>query len=550
MDSPARALLAQEIRRFPQRPRPVALARLPQGSSWDLVVVDARRTSRGELEALLRHGPVACLDEGGEAAAVAPFLIDTIPGLPGMRSANLSSPAYLDLPRRVRGKPVQTIRKVLVSFGGEDNEDLSGKLLDSVQRTNVLPLGAFTVVEGPLFAARRWPPGVRVIRDAATLTRSITAHDLVITHFGITAFEALACGVPVILLNPTRYHAQLGSAAGFATFGTGAPRPGRLAALIRDPGRLYTQVESFNAALGPARGRQLARLLGSLRQRGSTGCPVCSAGGNRVIARFSDRSYRRCSRCGMISLESFARHQKAYGKAYFDAEYKAQYGRSYLEDFQTIKAACMPRVRIISQLLGKDAHGHVVDVGCAYGPFLAALGAAGMPAFGLDVSPGAVAWVRRKLGLPAIRASFEEVDRRSLPRSIAAITLWYVLEHFTGTDMVLRKAAALLPAGGVLAFSTPNGRGISASRNFNEFLRNSPADHFTIFSPHGLGNLLARYGLVLRRVRVTGHHPERFPGVFGAAARRWRLASAGLLAVSRLFGLGDTFEAYAVKGDQ
>jgi 2-polyprenyl-3-methyl-5-hydroxy-6-metoxy-1,4-benzoquinol methylase len=513
-------------------------------------VVDARRTSRGELEALLRHGPVACLDEGGEAASIAPFLIDTIPGLPGMRTANLSSPAYMDLPRRTRRKPVRTIRKVLVSFGGEDRGDLSGKLLEAVRRANTLPLGAFTVVQGPLFAARNWPPGVRVIRDAVTLTRHITGHDLVITHFGITAFEALACGVPVVLLNPTRYHARLGSAAGFASLGTGTPHPVRLAALLKDPQPLSVQVERFNAAIGPARGRQLARLLGTLRQRGSSACPVCSAEGNGVVARFSDRTYRRCPRCGIISLESFARHQKEYGKAYFDSEYKAQYGRTYLEDFETIKSACRPRVSIIRQLQVKGEHGFVMDVGCAYGPFLAALGEAGIPAFGLDVSPGAVAWVRRKLGIPALCASFEDVDRRSLPRTIAAITLWYVLEHFTETDLVLRKAASLLQTGGVLALSTPNGRGISASRNRQEFLRNSPADHFTIFSPRGLGKLLARYGLVLRRIRVTGHHPERFPGVLGAAARRWRLAGAILLAVSRLFGLGDTFEAYAVKGDQ
>ena len=102
---------------------------------------------------------------------------------------------------------------------------------------------------------------------------------------------------------------------------------------------------------------------------------------------------------------------------------------------------------------------------------------------------------------------------------------------------------------GVLAFSTPNGRGVSARKNLGEFLRNSPSDHFIILSPRGLGRLLARYGLVLRRVRITGHHPERFPGLLGAMARRWGPARAALMATSRFLGLGDTFEAYAVKGE-
>jgi hypothetical protein len=141
------------------------------------------------------------------------------------------------------------------------------------------------------------------------------------------------------------------------------------------------------------------------------------------------------------------------------------------------------------------------------------------------------------------------VERRKLPRRIAAVTLWYVLEHFPDADGVLTKASGLLPNGGVLAFSTPNGRGISARWSLHRFLLNSPADHYTIFSPWRLKKILGRYELRLRRVRVTGHHPERFPGLLGTAARRWAIAARALRSVSVLLRLGDTFEAYAVKGE-
>jgi SAM-dependent methyltransferase len=122
-----------------------------------------------------------------------------------------------------------------------------------------------------------------------------------------------------------------------------------------------------------------------------------------------------------------------------------------------------------------------------------------------------------------------------------------VLEHFKDVDLVLRRIGSLLHPGGVFAFSTPNGRGVSARADLFSFLRVSPADHYTIFSPRGLRALLARYGFSLKLVRVTGHHPERFPGVLGMLARRAGVARAALLFASRLFGLGDTFEAYAVK---
>ena len=547
MDSAARALLAQEIRRFPGRPRPGALARLAAGARYDLVIVDARQTTKEELEDLLPHGPVVCLDEGGEAAAFAPFLVDTIPGLPGKRKANLASLAYLEMPRRARRIVHAPIRTVIVSFGGEDRDGLSEMMLDALDRAGLFPPGATTVVEGPLFTPRRWPRGVRVLKNASSLARHLAAHDLLITHFGITAFEALACGVPVILFNPTRYHEKLGTAAGFASVGTGAPRVARLRRLLVDAGRLKAQVDDFNELIGRSRTGRLASLLAALALRGSPTCPVCGRSGNRVIARLPDRTYRRCARCHTVALESFAARPKRYGKEYFSREYKAQYGRTYLQDFESIRTSGGSRVSLLRGLLGPDVRGTVVDVGCAYGPFLAALKDAGLPAFGVDVSPGAVSWVRGKLGIPAVCAAFETMGRSSLPRPIAAVTMWYVLEHFTNTGLVLRKAFSLLPIGGVLAFSTPNGRGLSARRSLAAFLRKSPADHFTIFSPRGLGWLLGEYGLALRRVRVTGHHPERFPGVLGRAATRCRPVHGALLLLSRIMGLGDTFEAYAVK---
>jgi 2-polyprenyl-3-methyl-5-hydroxy-6-metoxy-1,4-benzoquinol methylase len=525
------------------------LSRLRAGAGWDVILVDARRTTRVELEVLMGHGLVVCLDEGGKAGEYASFLIDALPGLPGMRGANVCSPAYLSLPRRIRASLRTPVKNVLISFGGEDRENLSGAFLDAVLRERLFPPGQMAVVEGPLFENREWPAGLTVIRGATNLARILPDYDLLITHFGITAFEALATGIPVILLNPSRYHARLAAAAGLPDIGTRVPHMSALRGLLADPQRLYVPVDSFNALIGKDRSQRLPRLLRGLTARGSPSCPLCRRSGNRVIARFSDRTYRRCAGCGFISMESFAGQRKKYGAGYFSSEYKAQYGRTYLEDFDSIKAASRSRVQIISSLLGNARDGVVVDVGCAYGPFLDALKDAGMPGYGVDVAQGAVAYVRKKLRIPALKAAFESVDRTSLPRRIVAVTLWYVLEHFPDTDVVIRKAAALLPPGGVFAFSTPNGRGISARRNPSAFLFNSPADHFTILSPQKLRKLLAGYDLELKRIRVTGHHPERFPGIFGRAASRRQGAYRFLSMASRLFQLGDTFEAYAVKGE-
>jgi 2-polyprenyl-3-methyl-5-hydroxy-6-metoxy-1,4-benzoquinol methylase len=547
LDHAAEELLAQKLAAFSGESRPAVLSRIPAKRRWDLVIVDVRGLASGELAQLMRHGLVVCLDEGGEARDFAPFIVDTLPGLPGRPPANLADPAFLFLPRRARTRSPASVKKILLSLGGEDREHLAERLAAAIVSDEIVAPDGLTVVQGPLSGPRQWPGGVRVVDGADGLSGLLRSHDVLVTHFGMAAFEALAVGIPSILFNPSDYHARLGEAAGFPMIGVGRPRVDVLKALLADPASLYAHVQEFNRSVGTQRGGKLVQVLRPLTMIGSSRCPVCGSPGNRVVARFADRTYRRCAQCGIIGLESFSGRRKKYTSGYFSSEYRAQYGRTYLEDFEFIREASRPRLRIIRRLLGPAAAGTVVDVGCAYGPFLAAASDEGLSGFGLDVSPGAVAYVKKSLGQPAVCAPFESVQRSRLPRKISAVTLWYVIEHFPNTREVLARASALLPPGGVFAFSTPNGRGISSRKDLQAFLRASPGDHFTILSPRGLKGILAEHGLRLRQIRVTGHHPERFPGALGSAARKWPLAARILRAVSVLLGLGDTFEAYAVK---
>jgi len=96
----------------------------------------------------------------------------------------------------------------------------------------------------------------------------------------------------------------------------------------------------------------------------------------------------------------------------------------------------------------------------------------------------------------------------------------------------------------VLAFSTPSAAGISGRRSLRRFLEQSPEDHLTVWTPRSARRVLRRHGFRVRRIRVTGHHPERFP-VPGAGAGG--ATAAVVKHLSRLLGLGDTFEVYATK---
>ena len=528
----------------------------PEGGPWDLVVLDRRATTRAEL-ARFAGTPVVGFDEGGEARRYAAYVIDLLPTPPGLSAPNQVCPGLLFLgdPAPPRGAPRGALRgaspgeRILLSFGGEDPADLSSRMLAVLIRRLGVPPGRLTVVQGALFRRTAWPEGVRVLHSPQRLAALLGEYDLVLTSFGLTTFEALAAGVPVVNFNPSRYHRRLSRAAGIPEVGVGCPRTGALRRVLRNPGgstpRRGGPPESLRSVEDPA------AFFAALRPDAGRGCPVCRSEGNPAVARFPRRSYFECRVCGATYLVGFGLPQRRYDREYFGEEYRRQYGRTYLEDFEGIKAIGRRRVAVLRRLQGSPG-GRLLDVGCAYGPFLAAAREAGYQGEGLDVSQDAVEHVRGTLGIPCRRGDFEAQDGEPWEEgSFDVLSMWYVIEHFRDPGRALARAARLLRPGGVLAFSTPNGAGVSARRDREAFLRSAPDDHRTVWTPRSACRALRSFGFRPALTVVTGHHPERFPwpgGIPIQSASLVRRSLLGLLALaSRTLGLGDTFELYALK---
>ncbi len=552
----------------------------PRREAWTFVVLDRFRTDAKEFDRWVECGPVVGIDEGGPSRRSFDYLMDLLPGLPGRSPANLEDPALLPLPERrrasfVRAESALPIR-VLVSFGAEDPAGLTGPAVRSLA---AIPGLAVDALLGPLVAETRRPEesamldsGARVLHSIPNLKGRLADYDLVVTSFGLTAFESARARVPVLLVSPTRYHEKLSRARGFASVGVGKRAASRAGPFILAQRRgfppdtvsvrlrLNLELLAERTAAAAPRERDpnlsddLASQLSAFTFPGSGRCPLCgsrAAAGSRALARFSDRTYRRCATCGMLHMIRPVPPAIVYARDYFFEDYKKQYGRTYLEDFPQLEAAGAARVRRIKGLLrsGESVSGapRILDIGCAYGPFLAAAKAAGFSPFGVDPAEDAVRFVREKLGLDAAVGSFPIFDPVAAfgGQTFDAVTFWYVIEHFPVLGEVLAGASAALKKGGVLALSTPSGAGISARARSDDFLMKSPADHWTIWEPSRTAAFLARFGFELVKVHVTGHHPERFPGL--ADARIEGLPCRLADRASRIFGLGDTFEAYAVK---
>jgi len=526
---------------------------IDHGERWDLIILDRRQTNLSEFRNYSKLGLVAAIDEGGEAREYLPYLIDILPGREYSIKANITDISLLDLPDS-ESSSRYPFRKVLISFGGEDPANLSTSLLDSLLKSNLLHGKDFNLVIGPLFKEKNWPAGIRLIRDCSDLSSMLSDYDLIFTSYGLTCFEAIVSGAAVILLNPSRYHQRLSRFLRIPEIGVGKPDKKKLMTLINNPDSFAGLLE-IKKKLFHQSGKTLKDIIPTIKAIGNSSCPICNQEVNRVVARFPSRTYFICSGCRIYYLLSFSSETKKYNTRYFNCEYREQYGKTYLQDFENIKAIAHRRlVRIKKILVLKERYNSsslekpkLLDVGCAYGPFLSAAVEQGFDALGLDISQGAVAYVNGELKLKAFQADFEQRDNFAIqPQSLDVLTMWFVIEHIQKLAAVLKRVNRLLKMGGVFAFSTPNGSGISAFKDLNDFLQAGPPDHFFIWRPAIVQKILDRYGLALKKIYITGHHPERFfrggqrknPGSFLAAKIRL---------FSRIAGLGDTFEAIAVK---
>jgi len=556
-------------------------------------ILDNFRTDTEEILRLKKIAPVVALDEGGEGRAFADYLVDILPALPlnaeknvipDYLLANMSDVRFISLPRKRKADgALQKYEKngrycfipeearALIVCGGEDAEQMALPLAYTIAA-----LGTEVSVIAPNEKGySQQQINVYVYPYLEHLRERLCEWDIIVTHYGFTAFEALAAGCAVMLISPTEYHYALGVAAGFSTLPVGIPSVEDFKALFKNgiaiPSIITRQSEE----------KSLSDFILQLSDAAGHRCPFCDEPcPSPPEGRSENKTVCLCPSCKMHYPSFIVAGEKDYNEQYFFEEYEAQYGKTYLEDFESIKTQGLRRMSVINALYaaifhaGKEEslfdgihHGtkRLLDVGCAYGPFLAAAKEAGWSPVGTDISAGAVRYVCDTLQLPACRAPFPALpeafpftlrrtftDQRNQTLSIpletggfSAVTMWFVIEHFQDLAPVLQKVSDLLVGGGIFAFSTPALSGVTGRWNRRLFFAQSPTDHYTIWDRWQVKQQLEQYGFTVKKTVSIGHHPERFP--HAAGIKKGGVFWNVLMLVSKLFKLGDSMEIYAVK---
>lgn len=561
-----------------------------------LIVLDRFRTSEDEMAFFKNRGPIIVIDEGGTGRKSADFILDILPSLRNGSSCeevlspdcspNIFSPEFISLPvNRKKHFPLKTLRKgkrihldplktkVLVVCGGENSYRMT---LPIAQILASLKFDVSAIDMNLSFEDIKQLEGkVKAFSRIDNLKERLYEWDLVVTHYGFTAFEALAAGCYVLLVSPTDYHYKLGISAGFTSFPQGIPS-------VMDFSDTFSKGIKIPALITPhSESKDLPSLIKKLSFGSQHLCPICGEDAAfEIAARTPDRTMAHCLKCGMYHISFIISPPKQYTKTYFFDEYKAQYGKTYLEDFESIRKQGMRRMEIIDKLYIDifyrkreysifDGEKKILDVGCAYGPFVLAAKYSGWYAVGTDISEAAVKYVTDELKLPAFVSAFpvlpktyeyiyqkrmtgngfESVSRPIEDGGFAALSMWFVIEHFRDLDSVLKKVNDLLMPGGIFAFSTPNFSGVTGTFSPYKFFAESPTDHYSIWDAKTVKDQLNLYGFKVLKVVSIGHHPERFKWFKNIKKNGilWNIVMAIGMAISKLFKLGDSMEVYAMK---
>lgn len=271
-------------------------------------------------------------------------------------------------------------------------------------------------------------------------------------------------------------------------------------------------------------------------------CPLCKTGPGKAVSK-NYENLRKCVKCGVVFNN--AHRELVYDDRYFLDDYKKQYGKTYIEDFDNIYGISLKRIERIRRLIDKEwvkSDLKLLDIGSAAGFFLKAARDMGFgDVSGCEISKYAGEYCRNEFDIEVINSSFEDADTES---KYDVITAWYFIEHGPDPADNIRKIFNLLNEKGILALSVPSISGPQFIFNREKWAKDHPADHRVDFSPASAKRFLENTGFRRIKIYPGGIHPER---IYPQNITGFRAFSALYSKFAGLFSFSDTMEIYAVK---
>lgn len=245
-----------------------------------------------------------------------------------------------------------------------------------------------------------------------------------------------------------------------------------------------------------------------------TSCNLCAADDAEPIARQNGFRIVRCRACGLVYVNPRPRSDRLLA---WYADYHTRNGANEASWDRLMGGVFRESVEILCASRNGSDRRRLLDVGCGFGGFVAAMRERGWDAEGVDPSRTVVAAAVNR-GRPVRVGTLDALHGEC--GSYDAVTMFYVLEHVPDPLAALEKAWRLLSRGGTILIRVPHTTPIVrllAPVGLGGALYDPPF-HLYDFSPAVLQRLVRRAGFT--DIRTFPGRPT-VPACLGA-----RLASA------------------------
>lgn len=501
-----------------------------------LIIVDSREVDKKYIKRLKRISPIIIVDSVGEERNFADIVIEMLPNLDDSDLVNIKPFSTTVLNSNIKPK-YDSEAPILVYLGF--NNDLKNKafeIISKIENKKFVFIEAQNESENMI--SKKFSPNIFE-----------NPYSAVITYFGLTAFECIEAGIPVLLLSPTKYHNNLGEKCRDIFFNLGFFEDINIEEAFNKINNflfdfnLQNEYKENSKNIDTEKSTERIKIIiDNIEDFQSIECDFCKSKNIEIKNRNSESNLYKCKKCNSLFRKYFLPVSTDYSSKYFIEDYKNQYGKTYEEDEENLKALAKSRLDIIKNI---KPEGKILDLGSAMGFFLKEASLNGYETEGIEISEYAANYCVKNLNLNVYNVSLLDFEYKENEYDI--ITAWYVLEHLLCFEKLLKNILFSLKDDGIFAFAMPNGNGISGRFNKNYF-KIVPPDHAFETNPKALDKFLKKYSLKKMYLKNQSVYYNRFCDIFNLQFLKENKTSKNLYDLfAKKYNLGDTFECVYKK---
>ncbi|MFH1116625.1 MAG: class I SAM-dependent methyltransferase [Pseudomonadota bacterium] len=225
-------------------------------------------------------------------------------------------------------------------------------------------------------------------------------------------------------------------------------------------------------------------------------CAVCGSSQSELLFEKAGYEVLKCRICGFRYAhfepgEDFAR--RFYTDDFFKDGYHKNGYIDYVADRHNHRRMAIQALKFMERYV---KGGTLLDVGCAAGYFLEALGPAWEP-YGCEPSEEMAALARKKFGDRISHLPFEDYGP-DVPFDV--VTMWDALEHVVDPAVCIRKVHGVLRDHGYVFLRTPDAGSPAARLLGRAWYHYAPPGHLHFFDRKTISLLLDRNGFRLLKI--------------------------------------------------